>query len=111
MARQSGNTTMQAAATALGNGDYLKMAGFTSAMVQVTGTFSGVVTFEVTIDGVNWFSAACLDVSDTNRTHKTTTNDPGLFHFDEYAGALYIRGRISTYTSGAITVTGVASEQ
>lgn len=104
MSRQSGVTTLQSAATATGNGTALLLDRYTHVAVQVAGTFSATVTFEVTVDGANWVSAACLDVSDVNRTHKATTNAAGVFTFDEFVGVVGLRARISAYTSGAVTV-------
>jgi hypothetical protein len=70
----------------------------------VTGTFSATVAFEVTVDGSTWVAAACLDVSDVNRTHKATTTSAGVFTFDEFIGVVGLRARISAYTSGSVTV-------
>lgn len=110
MVRQSGPVVMQNAAAATGNGSSLLMSGFTTATIQVSGTWAGTITFEVTLDGSNWVTATVLDISSTSRVHRDTTTTNGLFNADEYAGCLYIRTRVSTYTSGAVTVIGNASE-
>lgn len=110
MVRQSGPVVMQNAATAAGNGSPLLMSGYKTGTLQVTGTWAGTITFEVTLDGTNWVTATLLDISSTSRVHKDTTTANGLFSADEYAGCLYLRARISTYTSGAVTVIGNASE-
>lgn len=110
MARQSGVLTLHSAATATGNGATINMSLFTMAILQVIGSFNAVVTFEGTIDGTNWIGIALQDVSDTARVHKTTTNAPGAFVVDDMRGMVLIRARISTYTSGSITVVAQASE-
>jgi hypothetical protein len=104
MASFSGVTTLQSAATATGNGTALLLDRYTHVAVQVTGTFSATVAFEVTVDGSTWVAAACLDVSDVNRTHKATTTSAGVFTFDEFIGVIGLRARISAYTSGSVTV-------
>jgi hypothetical protein len=104
MPKHSGVTTLQSAATATGNGSSLLLDRYTHVALQVSGTFSATVTFEVTVDGTNWVSAACLDVSDTTRTHKATTTAVGVFTFDEFVGVTGLRARISAYTSGSVTV-------
>lgn len=104
MSKFSGVTTLQNAATATGNGATLSMDHYAYAGIQVSGTFNGTVTFECTVDGTNWVSAACLDVSSTSRVHQATTNSPGVFTFDEFVGIVAFRARISAYTSGSVTV-------
>lgn len=104
MPKHSGVTTLQSAATATGNGTALLLDRYTHVALQVSGTFSATVTFEVTVDGTNWVSAACLDVSDVSRTHKSTTTAAGVFTFDEFVGVTGLRARISAYTSGSVTV-------
>ncbi len=110
MTRQSGPVVLQNAAAATGNGTALFMSGYTQATIQVTGTWSGTITFEATLDGNNWVTATVLDIGSTSRTHHSTTTTNGLFNADEYAGCLYFRARVSAYTSGSVTVIGNASE-
>lgn len=104
MSKFSGVTTLQNAATATGNGASMLMERYERLSMQVSGTFSGTVTFECTVDGTNWLAAAGLDISDTNRTHKSTTTTPAIVTFDEFGGVVLFRARISAYSSGSITV-------
>jgi len=70
--------------------------------VQVTNTFSGTLTFEMTIDGTNWVAVQATSV--TTGTVATTTTTTGVFKFD-VVGALSVRVRASAWTSGTATVT------
>jgi hypothetical protein len=108
-ATQSGVVVMQNAAAATGNGTVLPMDGAKAAMLQVTGTFVGTITFEATVDGSNWVTYALSDLSTAARTHATTQTTTGIYVADDGAGLAAIRARISAYTSGAITVVGNAT--
>jgi len=100
---------MQSAAAATGNGTALALAEFSQATIQITGTFSGVITWEGTVDGTNWAAVALAQLGNTSRTRTLTSTTTGLLHYEEGAGLRQLRARVSTYTSGNITVTGVAS--
>lgn len=110
MARQSGVTAMQTAAVATGAGTSILMAGYNRAMFQVSGTFVGTITFEATVNGVDWVTYALTDISTTTRVHNTTQSTPGVFIADDASGLTAIRANITAYTSGSITVVGSASE-
>jgi hypothetical protein len=75
--------------------------------VQVTGTFSGTLQFEVTIDGTNYVAVPALNV--TTGTEATTTTGTGIFRFD-VVGILMTRVRATAWTSGSaeVTVVGLA---
>ena len=92
--------TLQDAAEATGNGYIFDVGGKASLTLQVTGTFSGTVTFEASLDGSNWVSRSGIDGSGNKATTATTT---GIYQFN-IDGIKYFRARISAYTSGSITV-------
>lgn len=69
---------------------------------QLTGTWTGVVTFEATIDGVNWV-AVNADPVPTGAAATTTTAN-GLYQVP-CAGFSQVRARFSTATSGIATCT------
>lgn len=69
--------------------------------VQVTGTFSATLQFEMTIDGTNFVAIQAASV--TTGTIATTTTATGIFKFD-VVGALAVRVRSTAYTSGTATV-------
>lgn len=98
---------MQSAAAATGNGTALEVSGCGAAALQVSGTFVGTVTFEGTVDGSNWVSVQVQNVADG--TVSTTATAAGVF-LANIAGLAQMRARVSTYTSGAITVRGMATE-
>jgi hypothetical protein len=110
MARQSGPVAMQNAATATGAGTSILMAGYNRAMFQVSGTFVATITFQATVDGTNYVTYALSDLSTSARTHNTTQTTPGIFIADDASGITAIRANITAYTSGSITVVGLASE-
>ena len=110
MARQSGPVAMQNAATATGAGTSILMAGYNRAMFQVSGTFAATITFQATVDGTNYVTYALSDLSTSARTHSTTQTTAGIFIADDASGVTAIRANITAYTSGSITVVGLASE-
>lgn len=71
-----------------------------------SGAWSGTVTFEGTIDGTNWV-AINADPMPTGAA-ATSTTAQGLFQVP-CAGLSQVRARLSTATSGSITVTGNTS--
>lgn len=99
----SGNTTMQNAATATGNGTLLTVTGYGTALVYVTGTFVATITFEGTADGTNFHAINATQVGAS--TIATTATTTGLYRLS-VAGLTSIRARISAYTSGSVTATG-----
>ncbi len=71
---------------------------------QITGTFTGTVTFEATVDGTNWVAASVVPVGAT-RTLTTTATAAGVWQMNT-TGFAYVRVRCSAFTSGTIVVTG-----
>lgn len=84
----------------------LNVSGYGSASVQLTGSWSGTVTFEVSTDGVN-FVSVLLNPS-TSTTPVSTTTSSGLW-LGSVGGAKYLRARFSTASSGTVVVTLQAS--
>lgn len=70
--------------------------------VQVTGTFSGTLQFEITIDGSTYVAIQTTDV--TNLNVATTTTGTGVFFFN-VVGAMAVRVRSTAWTSGTATIT------
>lgn len=71
-----------------------------------SGAWSGTVTFEGTIDGVNWVAINADPMPTGSAT--TTATAQGLFQVP-CAGLSQVRARLSTATSGSITITGNTS--
>jgi hypothetical protein len=107
MTESAARQKLQDAAAATGNGVELDVAGRARLGVQVSGTFVGTVTFEVTIDGVNW--AALTVTPAAGGAAVTTATAPGLFS-GVVSGFSRFRARVSAYTSGAITVDALATD-
>ncbi len=71
--------------------------------IQITGTFVGTITFEVSVDGTNWVAAAAA-VTVATEARVTTATAPGLWQIN-VAGYTGMRARCTAFTSGTITVT------
>lgn len=72
--------------------------------VQVTGSFSGTLQFEMTLDGTNFVAVQATNV--TTAAIAGTTTATGIFRFD-VVGALVVRVRSTAWTSGTATLTVV----
>lgn len=72
---------------------------------QVTGTWVGTITFEVSVDGTNYVSQACKRSSETNSTTLVTTRTDNGVAALTTVGVPHFRLRMSAYTSGTATVT------
>ena len=72
-----------------------------SVTLQVSGTFSGTLTFEGTTDGTNWVSIQMLTLGTGLVT--TTTTATGQFSIVN-TGLVGIRARMTSYTSGTASV-------
>lgn len=97
--------TLQDVAAATGNGTQLAANDLGAMSVEITGTFSGTLTFEGSQDNSNWFPIPARNRS--TDVSATTTTGTGLYEVD-LRGIYQFRARISTYTSGNITVKAVA---
>ena len=102
----SQKVTMQNAAAATGNGTALIVADRASVTLQITGTFVGTITIEGTVDDTNWVALACMNLN--TRAVATTATAPAILN-TLAAGLSQIRARVSAFTSGTITVTGIAT--
>jgi hypothetical protein len=98
---------LQSAAAATGNGNSLDVVGQAAAVIALTGTFVGTVTFEGTIDGSNWFSVMAVKLGDGSIA--TTATATGMYRVS-CAGLTSIRARVSAWTSGSITATARTSQ-
>ncbi len=77
------------------------LAGQPSATFAISGTFSGTITFEATVDGGSWDTLGVTKVSDGTTVSTSTTT--GLFAVTN-TGFAAVRARCSTYSSGSIIV-------
>lgn len=81
------------------------LSNFASVRLQITGTFVGTATFQVSDDGTNWVSRSLM--GSTAAATVTTTTAAGVFFGP--IGAKFFRVTASAYTSGSIVVTVVYS--
>lgn len=102
------STVLQNAAQATGNGVALNVSNVATVGFEITGTFVGTVTFEVSNDQNNWYPIL-VSQSGTSTIGNTATAT-GIY-YAEVVSVTYVRARISAYTSGSITVTAVADAE
>lgn len=90
--------------------DAASITGFPSPgqlAVQVTGTWSATITFEVTVDGTNWVSYELnptADMQGTSGSLSATTAANGVWVGPSF-GLAGFRARVSAYTSGTAVIT------
>ena len=101
---------MQSAAVATGNGTAITVTNATDGaysvlVCQVKGITTATVTFEGTVDGTNWVAIGFTSLADGSTVATTATAD-GLYRCT-VLGLLQVRARISAWTTGAVTVTGL----
>jgi hypothetical protein len=76
-----------------------------TVVVQVTGTFTGTITFEASVDGTNYVAIAMKASAQVSlATLVSTTTTVGLFSVG-IQGMPHFRARMSAYTDGAAVVT------
>lgn len=93
-------TTLQNAAGATGNGTLMSTAQLAIVTIHTFGTFVGTVTYEATNDGSTFFALTCYTISGSSGVTTATAAAAVRCNVN---GIAAIRGRVSAYTSGAIT--------
>ena len=78
--------------------------GADHVVFQVTGTWAGTITFEVSLDGTNYVAQACKRSAETNATTLVTTKTTNGVASLSTVGVPFFRLRMSAYTSGTATV-------
>jgi hypothetical protein len=88
------NTTV----TATGPGNAIDISGYATALVQISGnTFSGVITFERSLDNIYWSPALVTELNALNQ--KTQIDAAGLYFVR--SEAQYIRYNVTNITGSA----------
>ena len=72
------------------------------------GGWSATLTFEGSVDGVNWYAVAACPPGSAAGTRLLTVTGPGIW-YQNAAGLSFVRVRVSAYSSGAIVITGKRS--
>ena len=103
---------LQNAATATGNGTALECTpvndgAYYSLTAQVAGITTATITWEGTVDGTNWVAIQATNLN--SGAAATTATADGIVRIT-VLGLRQVRARISAYTSGTITVTGVLAD-
>jgi len=99
-------TTFQNAVVATGNGTVMDVGGLATIAVTLSGWGNATCAFEANTDGSTWQAISAYDVA--LRTWATTATINGLVVIP-VAGFSQVRCRISIYTSGTLTVTGIGA--
>lgn len=92
--------------TALGCSDVGGVGWLNYATLQVTGITTATVTWEAQLDGTNWVAVLVKNLN--TGVEATTTTANGLFRV-QCTGLMQLRGRISSWSSGTIYITAVAT--
>jgi hypothetical protein len=85
--------------TVAGIGSTIDLTGYDTALVQVTGIFSGIITFERSLDNVNWFAVLVTELNALNQ--KTQIETTGIYSIR--GEAQYLRYNITNLT-GSVTL-------
>jgi hypothetical protein len=91
------NTFIHADLSAAQAAVILGCAGDGGVAIQIVGTFSGVVSFEGSVDGVNY--RAMLATPSSSTTQVTSATAAGLWTVNA-VGLVAVRARMSAFTSG-----------
>ena len=71
---------------------------------QVTGTWVGTITFEVSVNGTDYVAQACKRSAETNATTLVTSKTANGIASMTTVGVPWFRVRMTSYTSGTATV-------
>ena len=85
--------------TVAGIGSTIDLTGYDTALIQVTGIFSGIITFERSLDNVNWFTVLVTELNALNQ--KTQIESTGIYSVR--GEAQYLRYNITNLT-GSVTL-------
>lgn len=85
----------------------VKSQGFTSVGFQLSGTWSGTVKFEGTINGSAW--ATLVGVTQKGRSVDSTATANGIWTVAA-AGLKNVRARVTAYDSGTVVITAMMTE-
>lgn len=72
--------------------------------IQISGTFAGTLTFQCSIDGANWVTAAVQPIGATAATTWVTTTTTGGIWTRPVGGVKFVRVQMTAYTSGSASV-------
>lgn len=99
--------TFQNAATAIGNGTAPDISGYNEVTLNIDLTGTATITIEQSMDNVLWYALQGATTQNVGQMSSTFSVD-AIVRLNT-TGLKYIRARISAYTSGTVTVTGLGS--
>lgn len=102
-AEQSFQKLLQNAVAATADGEPVSVDGYGTVALDLTLTGTAAVTFEGSVAGGAWRTVACVDYSSTAGTRITSAGSSGNYQCN-VAGLMSLRSRVSSYTSGTVTV-------
>jgi hypothetical protein len=79
-------------------------SGYRSINFQITGTWSGIITFQVSNDNITWNGLGVFPAAGAGATSSSTAANGAWF--GPLGGFNYARIRFTTYTSGTASVVG-----
>lgn len=100
------STTMQSAVSTSGNGTSLNVQGMATAVLLISGTYTGTVYFEGSTDDSTWQQVFACKLGDGTIAGSTTGT--GLWRVP-VAGLKSLRARVSWSSGTSVTVAGRAS--
>jgi hypothetical protein len=107
---RSAVVTMQNAVTATADGTSLDVSGYATAILHVEISAVAAVYFEASIDGTNWAGVTGIKQGDSIGANVLTISTNFSADFEVgVAGYKLLRARVGVYSSGTITVKGVAT--
>lgn len=81
------------------------LSAWSTVYLQILGTFVGTITFQISNDNANWVSIPALNVEQAG--YVTSATAPGVFVIPIHA--MYVRARLTAYTSGTVQAVGFLS--
>lgn len=89
-----------------GVGTGINVMLYASLGVQISGTFTGTITFEGTLDGTNWHSIVGMK---SDGTTDSSTEATGLWVFS-IVGLAAFRANVNPISAGAVTIHALGSK-
>lgn len=92
-------------ATVTANADAVTLTRFQTwsyAAIQLTGTWTGTISFEITVDGVNWVAVSATPAASVTTVSSATGNGVWFVQMTGFAG---LRARCSAAMTGTAAVT------
>lgn len=102
----SSTVTLQNAVSATGNGTNMSVDGYATVILEVTGSFTGIVSFKGSRDGGTTFYAIRALQLGTS-TYANTTTGTGLFEAS-VAGLTHVQTPVNWTSGTSVTVIGTA---